>query len=480
MRLNSTLFGNRINVFLLFTMLIVAQLSCLGQVTWPLGSPLTYVYGLTGDGQIMEINATTGTTYRTIKDANYSGNAASGANALGYNLVNGKFYYFKRNVEATPQEFVSFSPLTNTVTVLATSTCAARTVVGCVSYNGLGYYAVDSKGNLNYYDIATDTWTVITTKLVDQYGTNISSLVDGSMGNGDMTIDGYGNLWYIISSNSKYGLYKFSGPLPTTAVSQLTGTQIIAPTASTPSSNPIAGIAFNANGQIFMSSMSTSGSGTSSKLYLLQNSNTLTFVGNFSTGAAGADLTSQNFPIGSILPVTWKDFTANKKNTNEVALNWSVTEFQNKGFYIQHSIDGKEWSNLSFIQSRNIPETEQYYTFSYIETGTGKQYYRIKQVDIDGKESFSVVRVLNFSNDNSTLAIWPNPARNIINIDNEGPKTNIAAKTQIYSLSGTLNMEKKLQQGLNTIDISTLPAGAYIVKSNNNRGDCFTQKIIKQ
>ncbi|MBS1576133.1 MAG: T9SS type A sorting domain-containing protein, partial [Bacteroidetes bacterium] len=116
----------------------------------------------------------------------------------------------------------------------------------------------------------------------------------------------------------------------------------------------------------------------------------------------------------------------------------------------------------------------------YIETGTGKQYYRIKQVDIDGKESFSVVRVLNFSNDNSTLAIWPNPARNIINIDNEGPKTNIAAKTQIYSLSGTLNMEKKLQQGLNTIDISTLPAGAYIVKSNNNRGDCFTQKIIKQ
>src|SRR5262245_47951614 len=103
MKLNCTLGENKKRIYFLFAILIFVQFSALIQITWPLGRPLTYVYGLSADGQIQEINATTGITFRTIKDATYSGNAASGANALGFNLVNGKFYYFKRNVETTPQ-----------------------------------------------------------------------------------------------------------------------------------------------------------------------------------------------------------------------------------------------------------------------------------------------------------------------------------------------------------------------------------------
>ncbi len=78
------------------------------------------------------------------------------------------------------------------------------------------------------------------------------------------------------------------------------------------------------------------------------------------------------------------------------------------------------------------------------------------------------------------MAVWPNPARNVINIDNVGAKTSIPAKAQLYNLSGKLSMEKVLQQGVNSIDISSLPAGAYIVKANTNTGDMFIQKIIKQ
>jgi len=75
--------------------------------------------------------------------------------------------------------------------------------------------------------------------------------------------------------------------------------------------------------------------------------------------------------------------------------------------------------------------------------------------------------------------MWPNPAKNVININNDG-SNNEYAKAQIYNLAGNLSLEKKLNDGINTIDISSLPAGAYIVKANTNAGSSFTQKIIIQ
>ncbi|MEJ0106219.1 MAG: T9SS type A sorting domain-containing protein [Bacteroidota bacterium] len=51
---------------------------------------------------------------------------------------------------------------------------------------------------------------------------------------------------------------------------------------------------------------------------------------------------------------------------------------------------------------------------------------------------------------------------------------------QVYDLAGKLSLQTALQQGVNSIDISSLPPGAYIVKANTNTRDMFTQKIIKQ
>ncbi len=76
--------------------------------------------------------------------------------------------------------------------------------------------------------------------------------------------------------------------------------------------------------------------------------------------------------------------------------------------------------------------------------------------------------------------MWPNPAKNVININNDGSNSGKYSTAQIYNLSGNLSLEKKLTEGLNTIDISNLPAGAYIVKAFNNAGNFYTQKIIKQ
>ncbi|MES1214529.1 MAG: T9SS type A sorting domain-containing protein [Bacteroidota bacterium] len=442
------------------------------QTTATLGDPTKYIYGLSSSGQIFEINISNGTTNRIIKDATYSGNAPASANGLGYNPTNGKFYYFKRNFSSTPQEFVSFDPKTGVVSVLATSTITAKSVTGCISYDGNGYYSMDIKGVLSYYNIANDSRQVITADIRDQNGTDVDSVVR-KQGNGDITFDGSGNLWIVTSSiTGQYGVYEIAGPVPTASLSSITASRIIAPTSGVPNGASIAGIAFNANGQIFMS---TSGD----NLYLLENRTTLTFITSLAETGEGGDLTSLNFP-NKVLPVTWISVDASVENKNNVMLGWKVVEYGNKGFYIQHSEDGSTWEDIGFIKSRNIAETEQTYSYTYTASLSGRQYYRIRQVDIDGKESFSAVKVLNFNTNKSTIAVWPNPARNNIYIDNNSGTDNIATSVQLYDFSGKLNIDRKLQPGVNTIDISSLSSGTYIITTIARNGILFSQKIVKQ
>ncbi|MES1217264.1 MAG: T9SS type A sorting domain-containing protein [Bacteroidota bacterium] len=443
------------------------------QITPTLGSPINYIYGLTSNGEIYEIDVKTAATNKVIKNNSYSGNSPSSANGLAYNPVDGKFYYFKRNVTSSPQEFVSFDPKTNTVTILASSTCAADVHTGSISNDGTGYYTVDTKGNLNYYNIVTNKWKVITSTIVDQFGSNVTAVIQAQSA-GDMAFDGYGNAWLVTSSNSNYGVYKMSASMPTTSVASLTVTRIIAPTASTPSGNSIAGIAFNANGQIFM------GTRGDDRLYLLENTSSLKYIAKFSNSDAGNDLTSLNFPIGSILPVKWVSFNAAVQNENNIVLDWKVVEYQNKGFYVQHSLDGSDWENITFIPSKNVSEIVQNYSYSYNNNMNGTQYYRIKQVDIDDKETYTDVKIIALKNDRQSVAVWPNPAKDNICIVNDGTKDNQYTRVQLFDLSGRLFTEQQLQPGKNIINISRFAPGTYFVKVQNKNGIASSQKIIKQ
>jgi hypothetical protein len=290
---------------------------------------------------------------------------------------------------------------------------------------------------------------------------------------GDMAIDGLGNMWLLTSSNSNYGLYKFPANLPTTAVAQVNVVQWIAPTAVTPTGVSIRGIAFKPNGQVLLAT-------GDDKLYVLQTTNTLTFVGNLTTSDVGNDLTSCSFPAG-ILPVTWKSFDATVQNNNSVTLNWEVMEYQNKGFYIQHSTNGADWDNIAFVASRGDKESFNTYSYKHTNNQNGLQYYRIKQVDIDEKISYSAVATVILKNDEQNISIWPNPATSQIRIaSNNSDKNSPYTKAQIFDLSGRKLTETLLQANTGTIDVSRLSAGTYLIKIESKDGTNYSQKIVKQ
>lgn len=78
--------------------------------------------------------------------------------------------------------------------------------------------------------------------------------------------------------------------------------------------------------------------------------------GSYSKGWIEVDLT---------LPVTFGEITAERKNS-QLIVNWqTLDEFNNKGFYVMGSEDGKVFKELAFVKSKGNSSNSQNYNISF-------------------------------------------------------------------------------------------------------------------
>jgi hypothetical protein len=425
-------------------------------------SPATVIYGMNGSGQIFPITVTNASVGAAV-NTSVTGSPNS-SNALGYNGINGKFYFFNTNF--SPAQFVSYYKLTNTYAVLAVCPLTTTVRSGCVASDGKGYYCLDQNANLFYYNIALNTWTKITSTFYDQTATDITNTVK-AQSSGDMAIDGAGNLYLLLSGTSNYGLYKINAPMPTTAVASITARQIIAPTTPTPDGSTIAGIAFSSPGLIYLATIND-------HLYVMNNNLTTTLLGTFSVSGVGTDLTSCNFPFGA-LAINFINFTAGVVDESSVDLNWSVAQQSNNMLYhIEHSMDNVHWEILGRIQNTGNTNLGNY-SFQNSNVLDGIHYYRIGKIESDGSVSYSEVAKVTVKGDKK-ISIWPNPATSFIRVQNY---ENGTVKFRVFDPAGRTVKEAILTYGINTIDISKLPSGAYLAIMQKAGGNS-SLKFIKE
>ncbi|MBS1974385.1 MAG: T9SS type A sorting domain-containing protein, partial [Bacteroidetes bacterium] len=431
------------------------------------GNP-NVIYGMTGSGGLYPIDITNGNVGAKINSAAYPAPAPSGANAIGYNTINGKFYYFKVNPSLwSGGSFISFDPVLQIYTTLATSPIRATVHAGCVNFNGTGYYCTDVNGNLFYYNIGANTWTTITSYLKDQFGSNVSNVIV-AQNSGDIAIDGLGNLWIVTSNTTNYGLYEVFAPLPTTPQASVIANKIIDPSATTPSASGFQGVAFSATGKLYLS--------TSNKLYQLTNKTaaSMTYIADLSMAGTGTDLTSCSYPI-MVLPVTWSSFTASLQN-NHAILDWTIANASGvKGFYVERSNDNKNWNELAYL---SYTETEQEYSFTDFSPAGGHNYYRIRETDFNGESFYSEIKMVSiFSGLPAQTSIWPNPAKSLINIQSGASSD---SKVQLFDQTGRLVYATVARPGSNQVNISSLAAGNYIVHISSADGSSHNEKLIKK
>ena len=190
-----------------------------------------------------------------------------------------------------------------------------------------------------------------------------------------------------------------------------------------------------------------------------------------------------------VAPVTFANFKAVKNNA-AVNLSWTTfTEINNKGFDIEKSLDGKTFSKIGFLPSlyaNGISNTVLNYSFNDNKILAVNYYYRLKQIDIDGKFWYSPIALVKGLNVKGTQigAMFPNPAKSNLSMlvqSIQSEKINL----YITDLSGrnVKHQVKSIIAGDNllSIDIAGLPPGIYLIKANGTTsGVVETKKFIKQ
>ena len=101
-------------------------------------------------------------------------------------------------------------------------------------------------------------------------------------------------------------------------------------------------------------------------------------------------------------------------------------------------------------------------------------YYTIMAVDKDGSISYSAIRNVELGIRNVGISVYPNPAKDVVNIDCAGAKE-IVIVNQLGQIIKQLNNITNEHQTLNT---KQFKKGLYIVKAMMITGEIKTEKLI--
>ncbi|GAB1349263.1 hypothetical protein MASR1M107_14770 [Ignavibacteriales bacterium] len=138
--------------------------------------------------------------------------------------------------------------------------------------------------------------------------------------------------------------------------------------------------------------------------------NTTGWAGAFNTSATVGGIYKFNGQVDPV-PVELTSFTANASQSSVVLVWETATEVNNYGFEIERSFDNTNFSTLGFVKGKGSTTEKQIYSFTDQTSLTGKTYYRLRQVDFDGRFEYSeVISVENTIPESFSLnQNFPNP-----------------------------------------------------------------------
>jgi hypothetical protein len=174
---------------------------------------------------------------------------------------------------------------------------------------------------------------------------------------------------------------------------------------------------------------------------------------------------------GVTLPVNLTEFTARSTDDRNTLLNWTTgSEQSNKQFDIEISNDGINFTHLATVPSQGNSSTEQHYEYLHVKPKAGTNWYRLKQIDIDGKSKYSQIVSVTINSDLVKAFAYPVPSKNTLTV-NFGRLVN---KASIDILSADMKLVKR--ETVNSlslkkdINIQGLSKGVYFIKLSMESG----------
>lgn len=189
---------------------------------------------------------------------------------------------------------------------------------------------------------------------------------------------------------------------------------------------------------------------------------------------------SASFTVTTALPVNFLNFDI-EKDEDMVKLSWRVeSENFHSHYEIERSIDGLTWKKIGTSSGNESRSRLKNYQFADQSPVKGRNYYRIKQVDLDGTFMFSEIRSVHLNMSSGELNVFPNPSvdKNIkVEFYQKGV---IVQKISISNIEGKRIFEKEVANEMVNEHIN-LPASAkgfYFINLIDNTGNSLSNKKI--
>jgi hypothetical protein len=205
--------------------------------------------------------------------------------------------------------------------------------------------------------------------------------------------------------------------------------------------------------------------------------NTTGFTGNTSAFSTSSDATF------TALPISLLDFSAHS-NGSSVDLTWSTaSETNNARFDIERGSNGTAFEKIGEVPGSLNSTTVRSYAFTDSHPLSGAGYYRLKQVDLDNKSSYSKVVVVNLNNPEGGIKIFPSAFTDNLNLT-ISTRTSDKLTVRLFDHQGRNVGSWSLSSaaGNNSFTINSgldnLSSGAYFL-SIKGQTISYTQQLIK-
>ncbi|MCX6314316.1 MAG: fibronectin type III domain-containing protein [Sphingobacteriales bacterium] len=189
---------------------------------------------------------------------------------------------------------------------------------------------------------------------------------------------------------------------------------------------------------------------------------------------------------GNPLPLNLLNFGGYKDGSVN-QLRWSTAnEINSRGFEVQRSVDGIHYSAIGFVNSVGQNGTTNNYVYTDRAVVGDRQYYRLRQVDLDGHSKLSNIVLIRGDKLNvlQVQGLYPNPATSQINLLLSSPIQE-KMQLQLMDITGRTVVQRwiSVETGSNNIpvNISMLSSGSYLVKLlGASSQETIVAKFVKQ
>lgn len=187
---------------------------------------------------------------------------------------------------------------------------------------------------------------------------------------------------------------------------------------------------------------------------------------------------------GSVLPIELIDFEA-KCNNKNISLKWhTASEINNKGFMLERSNNGNDFTVIGEIEAKQNSNNIKEYSYIDFSSSDELNYYRLAQQDYDGKINYSKTISISNNCQNNGLKIlaFPNPSNREINIQLHTEDKEQIAHIELINHIGEIiyRMESNVKNIENlVINTRQFSPGIYFLKAFTNAKSDVLKLIIE-